>query len=142
LLLRESGESPANLHAITDGGDPSVPAGVDLSGFVDAVLGGTDDELAKARSTLTDEVGEQGMRDASAVIANFQRMVRIADGLGIALDAPTEMATRADRDRIGVDSFGSASHTPPPKFLQRIGGRVTRPFVKLALRLMSWRAKR
>ena len=55
--------------------------------------------------------------DAAAVVGNFERMVRIADGTGIPLDKPVAMVSADMREELGLDAksvaarFTSESHT-------------------------------
>ena len=58
--------------------ESGVEGGAVLLGFADAVLGGDTAEISRCRALVVDVLGEAAMVDAAAVIANFQRMVRIA----------------------------------------------------------------
>ncbi len=91
--------------------------------------------LESARDDLAAAVGGAGVVDAAAVVGNFQRMVRIADGTGIPLDAPVAMVSADLREELGIDAFGSASETPPTGALSRWLGRRLRP-------LIPWMARR
>ena len=71
-----------------------------------------DDERAAARDALRGAVGSAGLVDAAAVLGNFERMTRIADATGIALDAPVEMMSSDFRETLGLDGFASAAQTP------------------------------
>ena len=72
-----------------------------------AELGLTDDAkaIAEARQQVFSELGEAAMIDAAGVIANFQRMVRIADCTGIELDAPVFALTADLRDELGINAY-------------------------------------
>ena len=111
-MLRESSKftgSEVDLNVITSGREveSGVPAAAELVNFAEAALTQETDTISAARSDLEREIGTQGMIDAAAVIANFQRMVRIADGTGIPLDAPMAMVTEEMRDALGINEFGS-----------------------------------
>jgi hypothetical protein len=111
-LLRESSKltgSEVDLNVITSGleVESGVPAEAELVNFAEAALAQDNDAISTARSDLAREIGTQGMIDAAAVIANFQRMVRIADGTGIPLDAPMAMVTKEMREALGINEFGS-----------------------------------
>ena len=67
--------------------------------------------------------------DAAAVIGNFQRMVRIADGTGIPLDKPVAMISADVRDELKLNEFGSADLTPAPGPIGRFLGRHLRPLL-------------
>tara|TARA_Y100001970_G_scaffold287560_1_gene412538 strand:- start:766 stop:1110 length:345 start_codon:yes stop_codon:yes gene_type:complete len=66
------------------------------------------DSLAAARSALVEATNSETMLDASAVVANFEMMTRIADGTGTChpserLESMAEMTTS-----LGLDEFVSA----------------------------------
>lgn len=153
-MLRASIESEggeADLRGLVDGAaakDTGIPGAEALVAFVEATLargvGGpsgagstaeaADAAVAEARARVASELGEAAMIDAAAVIGNFERMVRIADGIGIPLDAPVQVATEAVRAELGLDDFGSAARTPAVRGWQRVLGRVLDPVVRAILR--------
>ncbi len=118
MLLRASGtisRRDLDLRAITD------PSAATASGiahaaallrFVDAAVAEDDDERAAARDALRVAVGSAGLVDAAAVLGNFERMTRIADATGIALDGPVEMMSADFRETLGLEGFASAAQTP------------------------------
>jgi hypothetical protein len=106
------------------------------------VLGQDDAELGAARSALLAAVGSEAFVDAAGVVANFQRMVRIADGTGIPLDAPLELLTQDLREELGIEHFGSAANTPKVGRIRRSLGRVLRPVALAALRQLGGRSSR
>ena len=127
-----------DIHAITDdaaldhSGIPHAPA---LASFAEALVRNDDVLLASAREVLIDCVGPEGLVDASATVGNFQRMVRIADGCGIPLDAPIDVLSGDFRAELGIDRFGSSANTPPGGPIQSAFGRVVRPLVGPLLKL-------
>lgn len=56
------------------------------------------------------------------MIANFQRVVVIADGTGLPLDKPIALITVGIREELGIDEYGSARHTPKLGFFMRMIG--------------------
>ena len=68
--------------------------------------------------------------DAVAVIGNFQRMVRIADGAGIPLDTPMALMSADLRAELGYNGLGSAKNTPET-------GRVMRWLRPLMLKRLA-----
>jgi len=78
--------------------------------YCDAVVRRSAD-LAARRNAVLNELGEAATIDAAATIANYQRMVRIADGTGIPLDAFTMKSSEPWRDRLGINSFRSRGNT-------------------------------
>lgn len=79
--------------------------------FADAAVGRTPN-LVEAREALRAAMGADAVVDCAAVVANFQRMVRIADGCGIPLDPPTIGASADFREGLGVHAYASAANTP------------------------------
>ena len=79
--------------------------------FADAAVGRTPN-LAEAREALRAAMGADAVVDCAAVVANFQRMVRIADGCGIPLDPSTIGASADFRADLGVHAYASAANTP------------------------------
>src|SRR5262249_42163424 len=68
-------------------GDCGIPRGDLLVDFAEAVLGGDEASLARARMRLTEALGTDALVDAAAVVANFNAIDRIADATGIPIDA-------------------------------------------------------
>ena len=141
-MLRESSKfegDKVDLKIITSGLE--VKAGIaaekELVDFAEAAMSQDSEAISSARLNLERKIGEQGMIDAAAVIANFQRMVRIADGTGIALDAPMAMVTAGIRDELGINEFSSAEYTPNVGFFKRILGSILGLFLPLLFRGMT-----
>jgi hypothetical protein len=113
MMLRASSANDIgenlNLHAVIDGAniDSGVPHSSAFINFVEAALTRPPD-LLSAREALVEAVGVEGMVDAAAVIGNFQRMTRIADGTGIPVDAMTAEITAEMREELGLNEFASA----------------------------------
>ena len=114
MMLRASAQTSGqdvDLAVVVDGGSvpTNVPGGKGLLAFAETCLGDDSKAIANARQQVADELGEAPMIDAAGVIANFQRMVRIADGTGIPLDAPMEAMTADLRAELGISRYGEAS---------------------------------
>jgi hypothetical protein len=140
MMLRasvEQGSEIDNVRAVTEGNaaDASVvPRGPLLIAFAEAVLGDDDAALEEARRALHGAVGDAAFVDAAAVVANFQRMVRIADGTGIPLDNQLELMTQDLRSELGIERFGSSANTAETGPLRRVLGRVLRPIALAGFR--------
>ncbi len=108
VSARTSGED-VNLNGIVDGNAVAtgIPGGGALLAFAEVCLGDDSAAIADARQRVLDELGEAAMVDAAGVIANFQRMVRIADGTGIVLDAQVAELTAELRQDLGIDRYGA-----------------------------------
>jgi len=148
VLLRASGEvkgSTVDLRAITD---PTGAAGSgidhapELIRFAEAAHSGEPLALAAARAALRQALGSAALVDTAAVVGNFERMTRIADATGIALDAPVLLASDDFREALGLDDFRSADNTPAPGALQRLLGPMLRPLIRRSFRLLDGIARR
>ncbi len=133
-----------NLGAVTSdsGRGTGVPHGDTLTGLVDATLGGDDVVLDEARQGVIDQMGTEALVDAAGVIAAFTMQNRAADAMGLPLDAPIEIATRALREELGVERFAAASHTPRGGLGRSLVSRVMEPLVPAMFRLLGRRSSR
>ena len=142
-MLRESvelaGES-IDFQGLTDpscGFIKGVPHSEALLRFADAWMGDDEAALATARAAVADALGPEALVDAAGVASNFQRMVRIADAIGIPAD-PALMAVSEDlRDQLGINDYVSAANTRPPSFLKKlmlklVAGRKFRKMIRQA----------
>jgi hypothetical protein len=148
LLLRASGElngTPVDLRAVVDpacAAASGVPGAEPLLALADALVGDDDAALARARERMLRELGPAVLVDAIAVAANFERMVRIADGTGIPLDAPVEIATSDVRGALGIDRYTAAANTPLPGALRRLLTPLVRPLLARLMRAIGGRVSR
>ena len=115
MLLRASAranDEAIDLQAVMDTTqETQIPAGAVLSEFTEAIVR-RDPALAQIRDRVVSTIGADAMVDAAAVVANFQRMVRIADGLGIPIDDSWRDYSASMRESLGVGAFMSAANTP------------------------------
>ncbi|MCH7744366.1 MAG: hypothetical protein IIB71_17115 [Proteobacteria bacterium] len=116
-----------------------VPFQDELIRFAEVALGDNEAEISEARQELRDKLGDEAVVDAASVIANFQRMVRIADGAGIPLDTPMAVVTAPMRAELGLDSYGASSNTPALSMLQKILGRIINPFLPVLFKQITRR---
>lgn len=115
----EANEGEVDLRAISEGArDDSVGVAhaAELTAFAEAAVRGDPAAIAAARDTLRAKAGSDAVVDAAGVIGNFERMTRIADSTGIALDAAPQLASHDFRAALGLERFASARNTPalPP----------------------------
>ncbi len=101
--------------------------------FVEAALAG-DGSLDERRAALADTLSPTALVDAAAVVGNFERMNRIADGTGIPLEAPVAALSADIRDELGLGKFHSAQHTRPPGPIGRWLGRIAGALLPQLLR--------
>ena len=117
-----------NVQAVIQGAetDSGVAAGSELLAFAESVLS-HDGDLEDRRRAIQAALGDDALVDAAGIVANFQRMVRIADGTGIPLDKPVAVLSADLRDSLNLDAFGSAKQTPRVGKMARLLGRLLRP---------------
>ena len=113
-----------------------VKAGEQLREFADAVLSRDEEKIAINRKVLLDQIGKSATVDVAATVANFQRMVRIADGTGIPLDEPVVMMSQDIRADLGINDYRAAAHTPELSLVKRFAGRILAPFLPMVLQRM------
>ena len=124
-MLRASVEmqgGEVDLNALTDAGaaaESGVEHGAVLIEFAEAVVRQDEPAMVRSRAAVRAVLGDLGLIDAAGIVANFQRMVRIADATGIPLDAPVEMLSADVRAGLGVDAYAGAANTPAAGGLQR-----------------------
>lgn len=110
MLLGLSGSQSENnieLANVTgsDHGDGGVASGQLLTKFAEAIHQGVD--VAAVRGDVLAQLGADAMVDAAAICANFNMMVRIADGTGTPLDAGTVPPSEGLRSELGLDDLVS-----------------------------------
>ena len=138
-MLRVSSEvqgQAADLHAVVglspDPESTPVPGQTELLALVEGTLDESQrEELPGRRDAVAQALGDSALVDAAAVIGNFQRMVRIADGTGIPLDDMMVALSADVREELGLNQFSSAEYTKEAGFLKR---QLARWFAPLMLR--------
>lgn len=94
------------LEAVTDADTESnIEHGSVLAAFAEAIVGRDEVEVAAARQAVIDTAGEAEMIDAAGVASNFERMVRIADGIGIPLDEGLVGFSEKTREQLDLDRW-------------------------------------
>ena len=89
-------------------GDGNVPHGAYLARLAQAVAQWRWDEAAALRGEGGERMGAKAVSDAILVAAGFNGITRIADAIGIRLDAHTAQASTALRAETGIDRFAPA----------------------------------
>lgn len=87
-----------------------MPHAAVLMAYADAAVR-RDGDLAERRAAVESSLGAEAVVDAAATVANYQRMVRIADGCGIPLDRFTDEQSADWRAALGVNQYYSAQNT-------------------------------
>lgn len=88
-----------------------VQYGTELMKFAEAVANRDEQALTEARSGLLEVSDKLVLVDASAVAANFQRMVRIADAMGIPVDDMDGEVSKQVREELDLNRFSTAQHS-------------------------------
>ena len=116
-MLRVSSQTVAteiDLQAIA-GQEESAARGIafgpELMRFAEGVASRDARALARSRQALLQAAGPAVLVDAAGVAANFQRMVRIADAIGIPVDDMHSELGRQVREELGLARFASARHS-------------------------------
>ena len=127
-MSSELNHQDVNIQAVVQGAatDSGVAAGSELLAFAESVLSHPAD-LEDRRRAIQAALGDDALVDAAGIVANFQRMVRIADGTGIPLDKPVAVLSADLRDSLNLDAFASAEQTPRVGKMARLLGRLLRP---------------
>ena len=110
MLLRESSEKAgqaADLNVVTGrvSGDGHVPNGTYLLALAEAVARWQWDDVERLRALGIDQIGPQETSDAILVAAGFNGITRVADAIGIRLDARTANVSVDFRAETGIDDF-------------------------------------
>jgi hypothetical protein len=79
-----------------------------LEAFVAAVVDDDRTRAEAARAAVVEALGPEWLVDASAVVANFEMMTRLADGTGARLTPAQIEGTATLREQLGVNAFASA----------------------------------
>ena len=106
-------ERDIDIHVINGESDEvaDVPFANELTAFAEAVASFDEESLAEARSRLLDVAGSAVLVDAAGVAGNFQRMVRIADSMGIPVDAMDNEISNQVRTELDLYRFKSADNS-------------------------------
>ncbi len=115
-MLRASAQrtnTAVNIQGIggdLDSADQGIEFGAQLMQFAEAVAKRDQETLPTARQALLDAAGPAVLVDAAGVAANFQRMVRIADPIGIPYDNLESEMARQVQDELNLTAYPSAQH--------------------------------
>ena len=96
-----------------NGNAEEVAFAQELMEFAGAVADFESPDLENKREQLLQNAGSAVLVDAAGVAGNFQRMVRIADSMGIPVDSWDELGT-AVREELDLFRFKSAENSPRP----------------------------
>jgi len=99
------------VNGDADAAAVGIPLGAELMRFAEALSSRDFEALKDARAALLAAAEERVLVDAAGVAGNFQRMVRIADAIGIPTDDVTTESILGLRDDLDLYRFASAENT-------------------------------
>ncbi len=117
-MLRASAQTTGTDVALSgvlgdvEGAAVGIEHGALLLGIAEGVASRDYDKLADVRARLEATAGSAVVVDAVGVAANFQRMVRIADSIGIPVDDRNLQPSEDLRANLKLNEFSSARNTP------------------------------
>jgi hypothetical protein len=88
-----------------------IDYGFELMKFAESLASRNTSDLNRDRRLLLEAAGEKVLVDAAGVAANFQRMVRIADSMGIPVDNMASTTSQEIRRELDLNRFASAKNT-------------------------------
>ena len=106
-------ETEVDLQAVNGDAESAavgIEFGPELMRFAES-LAARDDDLEHRREALLEAAGPAVLVDAAGVAANFQRMVRIADAIGIPVDDRLGEMGRQVRAELDLERFPSARNS-------------------------------
>ena len=117
MMLRVSAmtnETEVDLQGVN--GDAASAAmgieyGAELMSFAESLAQRDEHGLARSRAVLRQAAGDKVLVDAAGVVANFQRMVRIADSIGIPFDNMQSDFVNSIQTELNLTRFASAQHS-------------------------------
>ncbi|MFT7041708.1 MAG: hypothetical protein ACI8PP_000947 [Candidatus Pseudothioglobus sp.] len=99
------------VNGNAEGAARGIEFGAELMHFAEAIATHDQATLRAARQALLMRAGAAVLIDAAGVAANFQRMVRIADAIGIPVDNMDSEVGKEVRSALGIDRFASAQNS-------------------------------
>ncbi len=116
VALRASAELrgyKVKIRAIIDPSEGiGIPDGDLLLAFASTVIGTDAEALANARNALVKRLGDDALVAPSVIAGNFSRNDRVADAIGIPMEADFLNKSQDFREDFGINRFLSARNTP------------------------------
>ena len=116
MMLRVSAlhnTTEVDLQAVNgdaEGAAVGIEFGPELMRFAESVSS-RDEALGRYRRELLEAAGPAVLVDAAGVAANFQRMTRIADAVGIPVDDMSLEMGQQVRQELGIERFATARNS-------------------------------
>ena len=102
------------INGSADAASVGIEFGAELINFAASAATHDPDSLPRDRQALLEVAGSQVLVDAAGVIGNFQRMVRIADSIGIPVDNLDSQLGQDVRQDLDLARFPSAQNSLRP----------------------------
>ena len=114
-MLRESSKIAGIKVSLASVIDRSDETGLDhgnlLIDFTDELIGRNGKALDQVRNKLTDKLGKRAIVEASATVATFSMLDRIANAIGIPLEKNMVDMSEDFREQLGINGYYSAKNT-------------------------------
>ena len=138
-MLRWSADlSDTDVDISLVNGDTSEQSDVafanELMQFAQAVASRDENSLLEARNRLLEVAGPEVVVDAAAIAGNFQRMVRIADSIGIPIDQSRLPLMNEAAETLNLRRFKSAEATPELTWRGKLLASLIKPLMRKAMK--------
>lgn len=100
-----------SIHGNQRSAAKGIKYGPQLLAFAESIARSDTAAITASRTVLLELAGPLVLVDAAGVAANFQRMVRIADAIGIPVDDMTTELGQQVRKELNLEQFASAQNT-------------------------------
>ena len=91
-----------------------IAYGAELMSFAESIALRDEHSIVEGRDGLLAAAGPAVLVDAAGVAANFQRMVRIADSIGLPFDYMDSTMVQEIQQELGLKRFASSRHSLHP----------------------------
>jgi len=102
------------INGDVDSAEKNILYGPLLLAYAESIANRIKPAITATREALDRAAGSQVVVEAAAVAANFQRMVRIADSIGIPVDNMNTELGQGVRAELALENFASAQNTLAP----------------------------
>jgi len=99
------------INGNAEGAATGIEFGAELMRFAECIATRDQTALSDARQALLMRAGAAVLIDTAGVAANFRRMVRIADAIGISVDNMDSEVGKEVRSALGIERFTSAQNS-------------------------------
>ena len=100
-----------SIHGNQSSAAKGIKYGPQLLAFAESIARRDTAAITISRTALLELAGPLVVVDAAGVAANFQRMVRIADSIGIPVDDMTTPLGQQVRQELNLEQFATAQNT-------------------------------